>query len=113
MLWTLRPRLGMILLAISMAASSAFGICYHFLLSTQDNIFLVQQVGCGHWFTITAVCDHRNDLLCLLCVDPEMGEYRVSQWMKPRESEQDISEQQREALFLDHASGGSRIECLD
>lgn len=54
-LWAFRPGIGPILLGISMAASSAFGICYHFLLSTPDNIFLVQQVGCGHWFTITAV----------------------------------------------------------
>jgi hypothetical protein len=58
----------------------------------------------------SSACDHRNDLLCLVCVDPEMEEYRVSQWMRPRESEQDISEQRREALFLDHARGRSRIE---
>lgn len=54
-LWTFRPRLGTILLAICMAGSSAFGICYHFLLPTPDNIFSMQQSGCGHWFTITAV----------------------------------------------------------
>ena len=53
-LWTFRLRLGTILLSISMAGSSAFGICYHFLLPTPDNIFFLQQSGCGHWFTITA-----------------------------------------------------------
>ena len=50
-----RLRLGTILLAISMAGSSAFGICYHFFLSTPDNIFLSATVGRGHWFAITAV----------------------------------------------------------
>ena len=54
-LWIFRLRLGTILLSISMAWSSAFGICYHFLLPTPDNIFFLQQSGCGHWFTITAV----------------------------------------------------------
>lgn len=54
-LWILRPRLGTILLTISMAGSSAFGICYHFLLSSPDNIFFQQPSVWGHWFTITAV----------------------------------------------------------
>lgn len=40
--WTLRPRLGTILLAIPMAGSSAFGICYHFLLSSPDDILFLQ-----------------------------------------------------------------------
>lgn len=54
-MWVFRLRLGTILLATSMAGSSAFGVCYHFLLPTPDNIFSLQQSGCGHWFTITAV----------------------------------------------------------
>ncbi len=53
-LWTFRPRLGTVLLVISMGGSAAFGIWYHFLLPTPDNIFLLPQPGCGHWFTITA-----------------------------------------------------------
>ena len=44
-MWVFRVRLGTILLAISMAASSAFGICYHFLLPTPDNIFFLQPSG--------------------------------------------------------------------
>lgn len=54
-MWVFRLRLGTILLAISMAGSSAFGICYHFLLPTPDNIFLSAAVGRGHWFAISAV----------------------------------------------------------
>lgn len=54
-LWTFRLRLGTILLSVSMAGSSAFGVCYHFLLPTPDNVFLLQRSGPGHWFTITAV----------------------------------------------------------
>ena len=44
-MWVFRLRLGTILLAISMAGSSAFGICYHFLLPTPDNIFFLQPSG--------------------------------------------------------------------
>ena len=54
-LWISRLKLGTILLAISMAGSSAFGICYHFLLSSPDNIFLSATVGRGRGFAITAV----------------------------------------------------------
>ena len=48
-------------------------------------------------------CDHRNGLLCLVCVDLEVQERRVSQWMRPRACEQNISKQRREALFYNHA----------
>lgn len=55
LLWAFRLRLGTILLAISMAGSSAFGVCYHFSLPTADNVFLLQPTVWEYWFTITAV----------------------------------------------------------
>lgn len=54
-LWTSRQQLGAFLLALSMAGSSAFGICYHFLLVSSDNVFVLRHSGWSHWFTITAV----------------------------------------------------------
>ncbi len=54
-LWIARAAVGTLLLAISMAGSSAFGVCYHFFISSPDNIFLVQQSGWGFWFSVTAV----------------------------------------------------------
>ena len=54
-LWMFRHELGAVLLAVSMAGSSAFGICNHFFLSGSDNIFLLRQSAWAHWFAVTAV----------------------------------------------------------
>jgi hypothetical protein len=54
-LWTSPQELGAVLLAVSMAGSSVFGICNHFFLSSSDNVFFLRQSGWAHWFTATAV----------------------------------------------------------
>jgi hypothetical protein len=68
-LWTHREELGAVILAIAMAGSSAFGIFYHFLFSSADNIFFLQQSGWGSWFTITAALLAAIETTCFVwCV---------------------------------------------
>ena len=63
-LWACQEELGAVLLAVCMAGSSAFGICYHFLLSTPDNVFFMQQSGWGDWFRTTAVLLAVSETAC-------------------------------------------------
>ena len=68
-LWMFRKEVGTVLLALSMAGSLMFGTCYHFFLSTSDNVFYLGQSGWAHWFMATAVLLAIIEMACCVwCV---------------------------------------------
>lgn len=85
-LWAFRPEVGPILLAFPWLPrrllESAITSCCR-LRTTFSS--------CNSWLggigsQLPQFCLRSSQhLLCLVCVDPEMEEHRVSQWMRPRE----------------------------
>ncbi|MGA2589014.1 MAG: hypothetical protein ABSH32_03790 [Bryobacteraceae bacterium] len=55
LLWTSQQRLGLILLALSMAGSLVFGLCHHFLMTGPDH---VGEQAAGPWATTFAVTSY-------------------------------------------------------
>lgn len=55
LLWTRLQRAGVYVLGMSMAGSLVFGVYYHFLLASADNVFTLGQQAWTGEFRITAV----------------------------------------------------------
>lgn len=55
LLWTRLQRAGVYVLGISMAGSLVFGVYYHFLFASTDNVFALGQQAWTAAFRITAV----------------------------------------------------------
>src|SRR5215813_8348791 len=53
LLWTRAQRAGLVLLGLTLAAAMIFGVCYHFVLSSEESIFLHRNAW-GTLFTTTA-----------------------------------------------------------
>lgn len=54
LLWTSQKRLGLLLLTVSMAASSVFGLYYHFLVPGADHVSTQPSSPAGSAFVVTA-----------------------------------------------------------
>ena len=54
MLWTMRKRLGLILLAFSMGGAFLFGLYHHFLIAGPDHIHAQPSGGWGSTFVLTS-----------------------------------------------------------